>query len=288
MNGVMLIVRLVWLCSLLGVSTLPVIAYADVLNSVENKTSEPLWELGAAGGMGYVADYPAAEQSHMQGVILPYFIYRGERLRVFDEKGGVRGRLFNSERVELDMSVSGSLPTDSEDNDARRGMPDIDYLAEIGPRLDVTLSDLNAQQKLALQIPLRIIVSTDLSRMDFQGLLLSPDLVWTDPHWFDTDYQFSASVGASFASEDFLDYFYQVDSAFATPVRPEFNAKGGYLGSRLKISLAKTLGKNTRLLGVVTSNYYGGAANTDSPLYGQDLNMNIGVAVVHTFWESSY
>ncbi len=264
----------------------PLIATADVVETLEKKQTEPLWEIGGAGGVGYLADYPAAEQSHFQAVLLPYFIYRGDRLRMFDEKGGVRGRLLNSDRMEVDLSISGSLPTDSQDNDARRGMPDIDYLAEIGPRLDITLSDPKQARKLSLQLPLRMMVSTDFTRLDYQGVLFNPDLVWSDPHLWGSDFQFGASLGATFASEDFMDYFYQVDPEFVTAERSAFDASGGYLGSRVKLSLSKSIGKETRVLGVVTSNYYGGSSNQDSSLYGDDLNVNVGLAIVHTFWQS--
>ncbi len=267
-------------------SCAPFVVSADVVQTLETKQAEPLWELGAAGGVGYIADYPAAEQSHLQNVLLPYFIYRGDRLRMFDEKGGVRGRLLNSERVEMDLSISGSLPADSQDNDARGGMPDIDYLVEVGPRLDITLSDPKQARKFSLQLPLRLMVSTDFTRVDYQGMLFNPDLVWSDPHWFGSNFQFGASLGATYASEDFMDYFYQVDPEFVTAIRPSFDASGGYLGSRLKVSLSKNIGKETRILGVITTNYYGNSTNETSPLYGDDTNVNVGLAIVHTFWQS--
>ena len=83
-----------------------------------------------------------------------------------------------------------------------------------------------------------------------------------------------------------MDYFYQVDPPFVTPVRPSYDAVGGYLGSRLKVSLSRNVGKETRVLGVVTTNYYGHSANEDSPLFGDDVNVAVGLAIVHTFWQS--
>lgn len=271
---------------ILGLALTSLTAMADVVQTLEKKQTEPLWELGAAAGVGYIADYPAAEQSHLQNVAVPYFIYRGERLRMFDEKGGVRGRLLNNERLEMDLSISGSLPADSEDNDARRGMPDIDYLLEVGPRLDITLNNPQSPRKLSLQVPLRMMVSTDFTRVDYQGVLVSPDLVWSDPQLWGSSVQFGASLGVTFATEDFMDYFYQVEPDFSTALRPAFDASGGYLGSRIKVSLSKSLGKETRVLGVVTTNYYGGCANDGSPLFGDDFNVGVGLAIVHTFWQS--
>ena len=43
---------------------------------------KPLWEIGVVGGGGWLPDYPAADQNHLQGLVLPYAIYRGDFLRL--------------------------------------------------------------------------------------------------------------------------------------------------------------------------------------------------------------
>ena len=101
--------------------------------------AKPLLELGFATGGGYLPDYPAANESHSQHNALPYITYRGKFLRS-DEKGLLRGRVVSTRNVELDVSLSGAFSVDSGDNDARRGLPDLDYLGEIGPRLQMTIA----------------------------------------------------------------------------------------------------------------------------------------------------
>ena len=53
---------------------------------------KPIWEIGVVGGGGWLPDYPAADENHLQGIVLPYVIYRGDFLRVGD--GGVARGVF--------------------------------------------------------------------------------------------------------------------------------------------------------------------------------------------------
>ena len=58
-------------------------------------------------------------------------IYRGDIFSVGDE-GAFRALAFANDRVELDLSLGASLPANSEDDADRRGMPDLDFLFEVG------------------------------------------------------------------------------------------------------------------------------------------------------------
>lgn len=103
----------------------------------QRAADKALWELGIVGGGGYVPDYLAAGDSHAKGIGSPYIMYRGKFWRL-GEKGIVRGRLAHKRNWGLDISLGGSYASDSDDNKARKGMPDLDWMAEIGPRLQVT------------------------------------------------------------------------------------------------------------------------------------------------------
>ena len=60
------------------------------------------------------------------------------------------------------MSVSASVPTRSEDNDARAGMPDLPGTFEIGPNLDVELwQSTDRRLKLDLRLPLREAITVE-------------------------------------------------------------------------------------------------------------------------------
>ena len=86
----------------------------------------------------------------------------------------MRGRFVQPRNVELDISLSGSFAIDSDDNDARRGLPDLDYLGEVGPRLQITIARAARHAKIDLELPLRAVFSTDLSDLDYRGVTFSP------------------------------------------------------------------------------------------------------------------
>jgi len=44
----------------------------------------------------------------------------------------MRARLFDTDRVEINISVNGAIPVKSDESGARKGMPDLDPTVEIG------------------------------------------------------------------------------------------------------------------------------------------------------------
>ena len=84
-----------------------------------------------AGG-AYLPDYPASDQNHLKFVGLPYFVYRGELVR--SDREGTRAKLWESAYANIELSAAASFATESKDDVARQGMPNLDYLLEIGPR----------------------------------------------------------------------------------------------------------------------------------------------------------
>ena len=64
----------------------------------------PEWEIGAGATVFTLPDYRGSDESRGYVLPLPYVIYRGERFRV--DRQGLRGIFFESDRVELDVSLS--------------------------------------------------------------------------------------------------------------------------------------------------------------------------------------
>ncbi len=246
---------------------------------------KPLFEFGVVGGAGYVPNYPASDESSVEAIALPYFVYRGEIIRAGD-RGLVRGRLIRRRNVELDISLSGSFSTDSDDNDARRGMPDLDYLVEVGPRLQLTLARAERWAKLELELPLRAVFSTDLSSIDHRGFVFAPELAYQHENLLQTGTQLKLSIGAKFADEELQDYFYEVDDRFETSTRPAFEADFGYLGSRLQLLASRPFGKRFRAFAGGAIDLHQGAANEDSPLFREDVTYSVGIGLIWSFYHS--
>ena len=259
---------------------------APIAVEAADLSTEPLFELGLIGGGGYVPDYPAAGEGRVKGLALPYVVYRGEFLRAGD-KGLVRGRLLRTANLEFDVSLSGSFSADSDDNDARRGMPDLDWMGEIGPRLQITLARPTRRTKFDLELPLRAAFSTDFgSTIDYRGLIFAPQLAYQSDNFLGAAAKLKLSVGPIFASERLMDYFYGVPARFATTKRPRFSADAGYLGTKLQLLMTERISGRLRSFLGLSGDFHHGAANSSSPLFRDKITKAAGLGLIWSFYQS--
>ena len=119
-----------------------------------------------------------------------------------------------------------------------------------------------------------------------QGFLLYPELEYRREGVFGGDNLLSLRWKPTWASEDFMDYYYEVDPLFATVDRPAYDATSGYLGSKLTAALTRQI--NERLVFGISASYFlnKGAQNELSPLYLDDTGVSIQAAWIWTLWES--
>lgn len=249
------------------------------------RMDKPLWEAGLVGIGGYVPHYPASDENRPDGILLPYLVYRGEIFRA-GEKGIARGRLFRSKRVEFDLSLDGSFETESEENLARRGMPDLDYLFELGPRLQVTLTDRFLGGKIDLELPFRGVIATDFSSVSSEGIVFQPQIAWQHGNLLGTGTKIKLSFGPIWATEEFMDYFYEVEPRFATRERPAFDGRGGYLGSEFTISGIRKIDDYLSIIGDLKIDYYKGSSNEHSPLFRDDVTISVRIGLLWTPFRS--
>jgi outer membrane scaffolding protein for murein synthesis (MipA/OmpV family) len=246
---------------------------------------QPLWEIGAMVGVGVLPTYPAADQTSFKILPLPYFTYRGEVIRS-DDKGLLRGRLFKSDRAEIDISLSGTFDVNSADNRARAGMPDLDWLGEIGPRLEFTLARAG-DVRIEFELPVRGVFSTNFgSRFNYEGLIAVPELAYQHDDFLGSDAKFKIGVSAAFANAELQSLFYEVPTAYATATRPAYVAKSGYMGSKLQISASRRFGPRIRILSALRFDFYKGAANDKSPLFKDSSTVTLGIAIIVSLWQS--
>ncbi|MGH7089568.1 MAG: MipA/OmpV family protein [Stellaceae bacterium] len=245
--------------------------------------ARPLFEAGMLGAGGIFPDYPASNQSHFHALPIPYLIYRGRYLQLAPTSA--RGVFFSTPAVSLDVSASGAFRTSHEDR-ARAGMPGLDYLGEVGPRLNLLLAHDAADAKLDLELALRAVFSTDFSRLDYRGLVLAPELADTHSNFMGSGGQLKVGIGADFASGRLMQYFYTVAPQFAIPGRPAFEAQGGYLGTHLDVSYRYPLNRRVTVIGFSDASLYSGASNAASPLFKRQYGVAAGVAVAFSFFES--
>lgn len=269
-----------WCGALLALA--PALAQAQ---GVSVEAGQPKLELGLGAGGGWLPDYPAAGQNHLQGLAFPYLIYRGEILRSDDR--GFRGRFYNTESIGLDLSFSGAFPASSDDNDARAGMPDLDWQGEVGPALRITLwHDRVARQRLNLELPVRAVFSTDLSSIRYRGLTASPELAYERLGLFQEGARFRAGLGPIFATGRLMDYFYRVDPEYVRPGRAAYDADPGYLGTRLQVSYRMPITKTLSLVAGGRLESFHGATNEASPLFRDRWNTSLALGFAWSLYQS--
>jgi MipA family protein len=265
-------------CSVLCASA-PALAQTTVDST--NAASQYKLELGFGAAVIRFPAYRGSNQSSFVALPFPYIDYRGDFFKA--DREGLRGSLFNSERVELSVSVSGSPPTKSEGIELRKGMPNLKPSLEFGPQLNIRLSDPNDKSvKLNLRLPLRQGISLE-SKPKNVGLTFSPNLNLDIPNPLGlSGANFGVVFGPIFTSKKQNDYFYTVDSAYATSTRPAYQAKGGYAGTALTVGLSRRVG-NVWAATYARYDNLGGASFANSPLVATKNYVTAGVAVAYIF-----
>lgn len=245
----------------------------------------PLWELGVVVGTGYVPDYPAADEYSGRVLPLPYFVYRGSVFRS-EESGMLRGRIISRERIELDISVAGALDVKSKDNTARSGMPDLDWMGQIGPRLQITLARAAKDAHIDLEIPVRAVLSIDFSHFRHIGYMSVPELAYQNANFLGRGNRIKLAFGATFADREFQNVIYGVPAEFAMATRPEYTARGGYMGSMISFGWIAPVTPTLRVVGQVRGDHLGGAANESSPLFRSKMTGSLLVGAIWSFARS--
>lgn len=122
----------------------------------------PLWEAGLGFTGLSMPDYRGSNEQRDYLFPLPYLVYRGDILKL--DRKGMRGLLFQSDRLELNISADGGVPVRSGRNSSRTNMPNLDPTLQIGPSFDVCLvRDCEADQVVQVRFPVRAVMATDLS-----------------------------------------------------------------------------------------------------------------------------
>jgi outer membrane scaffolding protein for murein synthesis (MipA/OmpV family) len=247
---------------------------------------KPLWEMNLAAFARYGESYPASEETQVNIVPLPFPIYRGKILRVGAETGKpVTTRIFRRDRIKLDIDFGLNFPADSDDIDARTGMPDLDLLAEAGPELELQFVKGPRIGNAFLALQLRGAFSFDGLDPTWRGLIFSSEFKYTRP-FYDDRSELRVRLTPEWAGNEYMDFFYGVAPEFATAEREAYTAKGGYLGTKLNFSLKHELNDEFSIRTGVNFGFYQGARNRGSFLYTSETTNGVYFAFLWKFWES--
>jgi len=253
--------------------------------AVHAAEERPLWEIGAGVAALSFPAYRGSDQSNNFLMPVPHFSYNGEFLKA--DRQGIRGSFFDSDRLDLTVSMALSAPASSEDITARKGMSDLKGSFEIGPQVDVTLwRSENRARFVKLLLPLRTAITLEGSPKDI-GWVFHPKLNMdiTDlpgmPGW-----NLGMLAGPLFGDKRQHAYYYSVDSQYATPDRPAYEAKAGYAGMQYLVAFSKRFPKYW-IGSFLRYDNMSGATFEDSPLMRKKDYVAGGIAITWILGESS-
>jgi MipA family protein len=242
--------------------------------------SRPLWQFGFGAGGGVSPHYPASDQSSLRFLATPTFRYRGRVLRADDE--GTRARLMKFENAEVDLSGAASFPVGSSENEARRGMRQLDWIGEAGPRLNLRWKFQNAGKlrgdHLRLTIPIRAVASSDGSNLAHRGFIFQPGLsferVLNAPSSLHSEISVEVDGYINLIDRTLANYYFGVAEMDKTSFRRSFEAAPGLMaasaGLTLFISPKNSPNNGSAFFIGVRNSTMTWSANRDSPLHKAD------------------
>ncbi len=240
--------------------------------------------MGLGAFSAYIPDYPASKESRLRYLVLPYFSYRGKVLRRDDE--GTRARLWALEGLRFDMGFSGYFPVRSQDNETRKGMDDLDWLLEIGPRLRWFVAPGPYQGSFFdLQIPYRWASSISLVHQKLRGAVLDPGLVYLQPSTDDNPWFVYSSLSLQWVDSGLGNYFYGVAEHEKTLQRSTYQASRGYLGAFFSFVMGLEI-KGWNFFGGLDVRNFQGSSFRQSPLFQKDLTWGAVLGLIWIPFES--
>lgn len=247
----------------------------------------PLWEVGGGATVLRVPDYRGSEEVRNYIFPLPWFVYRGEIFRA--DREGLRVQFFDSDRADLNISINGSVPVDSDRNRAREGMEDLRPTLEMGPRVNLHLwGSPRTQYALDLRVPVRA-AFTFRDGIRHIGYVTAPqlnlDMRFPSPTAPDR-WNIGLLVETPFSDKRLHNYFYGVPASQATPSRPAYSARSGYGGWQVLAAVSRRT-ERWWIGGFIKYDNVSDAVFADSPLVTERRQVSGGFAVVYEFARSS-
>jgi outer membrane scaffolding protein for murein synthesis (MipA/OmpV family) len=236
------------------------------------------WELGLGVGVVSGPDYRGSDEYRSFVSPIPYVVYRGKIIRT--DRDGIRGNFLRTDKYEFTFSASSAITPDADKSELRAGMPALGSTVELGPSFNINITGTSFSEGWHLQIPWRAVFALGADESGYIGSVFQPQMVYREKLG---DWAFNYRASVSFASEDYHDYYYQVDQAYVTEARHQFDAKGGYSGWSNQFTFSRSFdhrGVKTRLALFLRYDNIGGSDFNNSPLVVTDHSYRGGLAFI--------
>ncbi|MGE5626219.1 MAG: MipA/OmpV family protein [Bacillota bacterium] len=235
-------------------------------------------DLGVGLGAVSFPAYPGSEEVRKLLIPFPYIVYHSTYLDV--NRDQVRGKVLKDEHWSLDVDFGGQVQVKSADVQERQGMPDRDWLGEVGPALRYFI--WNGEEPgthLDAVLPVRAAVSAQGLTITRRGWVTGPRLEGHEELQGPGDrVDLDATLTADYVDRQFANYYYGVAPQFATTTRPAYDAPGGYAGWNLNLGFSWHHG-DLVYGGFVAYTSLHGAAFQASPLVARANGLSMGFAV---------
>lgn len=254
----------------------------DVVPTAKPTQQGAKLDLGIGLGYSQIPHYIGSSQNHHYTVPYPYVYYRSEHFTL--DRRALIASIWQQGAWSLDWSASADFALDSDENAVRQGMPDLAWVAQIGPALKYhyAIGD-SGQQHLTTVFALRQAVAIDGFSFDHAGFLFEPGIVYQHSFkWLSHQWRLSAQAQLVFADREYMGYYYDVAAPYATANRAEFSAQAGFQSTRLSLGL--TFRHHDWWFGGFTRYYNVSGSNIkQSPLVTDQHNLLVGIAVTRIF-----
>jgi len=246
-----------------------------------DKEKKPLWEFGVAAGVFSLPQYPGSDERYLLPLGLPYLIYRGKIFKA--DRKGVRGILYEGEHLFFDLGFAFGLPVRN-DNEARKGMPDLHLTGQLGPRLNWRFTTPGDTPEVVFHLPVRYARDIRGNSLDW---VTEPSLSIERRHFGkDGKFRLRVDLGLLYASTAYNDYYYGVAPAFVTAKRPAYNARRGLHSYFSGFSASWQISRRLSLGGFVRLRSLRFSVVSNSPLVRDNLAWSAGLGFAWRFRKS--
>jgi len=250
--------------------------------------SQAKLELGVGAFATQLPQYLGSDQSDSYLVPLPYIYYLDDNIKI--DRNQFNGKLFQNKQLYLDLSASGGIKVNSEDNNARTDMPDLDWVFELGPSVKYYFSGSPQQNSFFYaEFFTRKATATDFHSITNAGWRYGPSSTYqkafslADIDQGKGQFEFTTRININFSDDRYLNYYYGVPNQHSQLNRTAYNSNGGYAGSDISFGLTYRVDS---WWFASFARYYNlsGAVFNESPLIKQNSNWSIGIGASWIFY----
>ena len=176
--------------------------------------------------------YRGANQTKDYYLPTPYIIYQGDELEA--ESAVLIYKFLHNKFFSIQLSVNGGLKVDSDESEARSGMPPLNYTFEVGPMFIFHLYQTDTLG-LQFEFPIRQVFNTDFTDLHMTGISAAAYLTLYLDAPNQLDWGLEIFSGPLWGDHKLHNYYYTVRPEYELATRATYQAHSGYAGYLLGI-----------------------------------------------------